>query len=165
MLVLGTVVLGCSSSVPVVSPASPAIGQQEVSQQVQAITLGQVLPVGATVKIANQMIQLEVAKTEVQQSMGLMYRKELAANHGMVFPFKTPRITGFWMKNCLINLDMLFLRNGKVVEIAHNVPPCKVEPCAVYGARVPVDQVIELRGGRAIELGVKVGDRLLVQYQ
>ncbi len=157
ILVLQGLLISCSAPVPAISPSvAPSVIATKPNQ-------GQMLPISAQVKVGNQMIQLEVAKTPAQQAMGLMFRTELAANRGMLFPFNPPRQVGFWMQNCRINLDMVFLREGKVQYIAANVPPCQKEPCPVYGPNVPVDQVIELRGGRAQELGLKVGDRLTVQ--
>lgn len=155
---------GCSSVPAVSSTASPLVTSQTGSSALQDVAMGQVLPISAQVKVGDQTIDLEVAKTEQQQAMGLMYRKQLEANRGMLFSFNPPRPVGFWMKNCLINLDMVFLRNGQVVAISNNVPPCQKEPCPVYGSPVSVDQVIELRGGRAKELGIKQGDRLVIQF-
>jgi uncharacterized protein len=126
-------------------------------------TLGQVLPITAQAKMAGQVIQLEVAQTPEQQQMGLMYRTAVAADRGMLFPFNPPRPVQFWMKHVVINLDMVFMRQGKVVAIAANVPPCKADPCAMYGPQTLIDQVIELRGGRAQEIGLKVGDRVTVE--
>lgn len=165
ILVLEILLISCTPPVPAVSPDQATSPQMSPSAGQITAKLGQELPISATVQIGNQVIQLEVAKTADQQEMGLMYRKELAANRGMLFPFGSPRPVGFWMKNCFINLDMVFLRDGKVESIATNVPPCTKEPCPVYNSKVPVDQVIELRGGRAQELGLKVGDRLTVKYQ
>lgn len=68
------------------------------------------------------------------------------------------------MKNVVIDLDMIFLNGDEVVAIAADVPPCTTEPCPLYGPELPVDQVIELRGGRAAELGVQVGDRLEIEF-
>ncbi|MGQ9872919.1 DUF192 domain-containing protein [Leptodesmis sp.] len=154
---------GCAS-VPAVSSTTSPIASQTTGAAIQAIAMGQILPISAQIKVGDQTIGLEVAKTEQQQEMGLMYRKQLEDNRGMLFPFHPPRPVGFWMKNCLISLDMVFLRNGQVVAIAHNAPPCQKEPCPVYGPPVSVDQVIELRGGRAKELGIKAGDRLVIQF-
>jgi hypothetical protein len=125
--------------------------------------LAQSLPVSAQVKVADRVIQLEVAETPDQQAKGLMYREQLPDDRGMLFPFEPPRTVSFWMKNVRINLDMVFLRQGQVKAIAANVPPCTAEPCPFYGPREAIDQVIELRGGRAAELGIRVGDRLIVQ--
>jgi uncharacterized protein len=109
-------------------------------------------------------VLLEVASTPEQQSMGLMYRTELADNRGMLFSFSPPRPVRFWMKNTLIPLDMLFVSNGVVKYIGARIPPCKQSQCPDYGpdTKIAVDSVIELRGGRAAELGIKVGDRLKI---
>ncbi len=125
---------------------------------------GQMLPITAQAKIGPEIIQLEVAKTPQQQALGLMFRTSLAPDRGMLFPFERPRIVGFWMKNCKIPLDMIFLRNGVVKGIQVNAPPCQQDPCPSYGPDVPVDTVIELGGGRSQELGVKVGDRIPIQF-
>jgi hypothetical protein len=124
---------------------------------------GQILPVTAQAEIAGQIFQLEVAETPEQQTLGLMYRTQLADNHGMLFPFASPRRTAFWMKNVPIALDMVFLLNGRVQSITAEAPPCATEPCPTYGpGSLIVDQVIELRAGRAAELGLKPGDRVSV---
>jgi hypothetical protein len=125
---------------------------------------GQLLPVTAEVRIGNQVIGLEVAATPSQQQLGLMYRSELAADRGMLFPFVTPQPTRFWMRNVVIPLDMVFLRAGVVQAIFANVPPCTTAVCPTYGPDGLIDQVIELRGGRAAELGLNVGDRVAVQF-
>jgi uncharacterized membrane protein (UPF0127 family) len=125
--------------------------------------LGQILPVSAEVTINGQVIDLEVAQTPGQQEMGLMYRTELPPNRGMLFPFNPPRRVGFWMKNCRIPLDMVFLRQGAVKSITNHAPPCTKDPCPIYDSKASIDQVIELAGGRAKQLGLKVGDRLTIQ--
>ncbi|NJP11288.1 MAG: DUF192 domain-containing protein [Leptolyngbyaceae cyanobacterium RU_5_1] len=165
ILVLGILIVGCSTSAPALPPPeSDSAPSLSASTDQKTMSLGQVLPIAAQVKVADQVIQLEVARTVEQQSLGLMYRTELEANRGMLFLFAPPRPVSFWMKNVVLNLDMVFLRNGHVVAIADSVPPCKTEPCPVYGPSASIDQVIELRGGRAKELGIQVGDRITIQY-
>ncbi len=124
------------------------------------------LPITAQVNINGEVIELEVAQTPDQQSKGLMFREALADNRGMFFPFAYPRVTRFWMKNCLVPLDMIFLRDGKVVAIADRVPPCNSAPedCPLYGPDVLVDGVIELRSGRAKELKLRASDRLKIEF-
>jgi len=117
----------------------------------------------AFVEITGQTIYLEVAQTPQQQATGLMYRTQLADNRGMLFPFHPPRPVGFWMKNVPIPLDIIFLNKGKIVKIAANLPPCTSNACPVYPSEVPIDQVIEIRGGRAAQLGLEVEDSLLVR--
>jgi uncharacterized membrane protein (UPF0127 family) len=125
---------------------------------------GQNLPITANSKIGQEVVELEVAKTPEQQAIGLMFRTELGKNKGMIFLFSPPRVTRFWMKNTLIPLDMIFLREGVIQSISPSVPPCKRDPCPSYGPFTEIDQVIELASGRAVELGLKKGDRLKVEF-
>ena len=123
---------------------------------------GQVLPITAQAKISGQIINLEVAKTLQEQAIGLMYRTELPDDQGMLFSFDPPQKVNFWMKNCKISLDMIFIQFGVVKAITLNAPPCLADPCPVYESGVQVDQVIELRGGHIRELDLNVGDRIIV---
>jgi len=161
-LSLGVLLLGCSAG------ASQRLSTEAKPSESPAIeapaAMGQVLPLTASFKVGDQLIKLEVARTPAEQATGLMYRTSLADDRGMLFPFNPPRPTQFWMKNTLIPLDMLFLRQGEIRVIEANVPPCKADPCPTYGSSTEdIDQVIELRAGRAAELGLKVGDRITIQ--
>jgi uncharacterized membrane protein (UPF0127 family) len=156
--VLGALLMSCSSPTPATSSAVVPT-QTEV-----AMNSEQTLPISAQAVFKDRAIALEVAKTPQQQALGLMYRTTLAADRGMLFPFQPPQTVSFWMKNVRFPLDMIFLRNGVVQDIAASVPPCTNEPCSTYGPKVPIDQVIELRGGRAAELGLKVGDRVQLNF-
>ena len=168
-LLLGLLLLGCTrsdlSTSPSASGAAPTLEAPATSPTLMQATTegGQQLPLSAQIKVADQVIQLEVAGTPEQQAIGLMNRTDLAADRGMIFDFGSPRRVGFWMKNTLIPLDMIFLLNGKVQAVSSNVPPCEADPCPTYGPNALVDQVIELRAGRAAELGLKQGDRLKVE--
>jgi uncharacterized membrane protein (UPF0127 family) len=126
---------------------------------------GQVLPITAEVELGGVTIGLEVARTPEEQALGLMYRQELSDDRGMVFPFSPPRPVSFWMKNVVISLDMVFVQGGEIVGIAADVPPCAADPCPTYGpGRQVVSYVIELRGGRAAELGLEVGDSVDIEW-
>jgi uncharacterized protein len=125
---------------------------------------GQILPISAKAKVAGANINLEVAKTTEQQAIGLMFRESLSGDRGMLFPFESERLARFWMKNVSIDLDMIFLQQGRVVHIAHKVPPCRRDPCPIYGPDTFIDTVLELAGGRAEQLGLKVGDRVEIEY-
>ncbi len=139
------------------------VSSEKVANASDNIQQGQMLPVTAKTKIAGTTIRLEVAQTPEQQSLGLMFRESLADDRGMLFPFESERLASFWMKNVSISLDMLFLNGDRVVGIAASVPPCTAEPCPIYGPNALVNQVIELRGGRAQELGVKPGDTIIIE--
>lgn len=122
------------------------------------------LPISATAEMAGQQISLEVARTPQEQAMGLMYRTSLDPDRGMLFSFGWPQPVSFWMKNTKIPLDMVFLLKGQVKAIEANVPPCTTNPCPSYGPQTLIDQVIELRGGRAAELGLKAGDQVIIKF-
>jgi uncharacterized protein len=126
---------------------------------------GQTLPITAKAQIGALTVQLEVAETPEQQSMGLMYRPPLPDDRGMLFPMDPPRSVAFWMRNVPVPLDMVFIYQGKIVAIASKVPPCATASCPTYGPRGLVDQVLELRAGRAEELGLKSGDPIVITKQ
>jgi len=100
---------------------------------------------------------VEIAATAAARERGLMFRRRLAANRGMLFEFGPPQQVSFWMKNTLIPLDMLFVDSGRIVAIARNATPLSETPIP---SGAPVTDVIELRGGRAAEIGAAPGDRV-----
>ena len=100
---------------------------------------------------------VEVAATSAARERGLMFRRRLAANRGMLFEFGPPQSVSFWMKNTLIPLDMLFVDDGRIVSIARNATPLSETPIP---SGAPVTDVIELRGGRAAEIAAAPGDRV-----
>ena len=144
------------------APSDRSVANSETSA---TESLAQELPIRAEVEMGGQTIALEVAETQQQQAIGLMYREELPADRGMLFPMDPPRVPRFWMKNVEMTLDMIFVRNGTIRAIAYQVPPCEEDPCPTYSPNVVIDQVIELRGGRAKELGLEMGDSIAVQYK
>jgi uncharacterized protein len=146
--------MGCTV-IPPVAPAEPIAAAPSSS-------IGQTLPITATAQLAGKTFQLEVAQTPDQQAMGLMYRPALPDDRGMLFPMESPRPVTFWMRNVPVSLDMVFVYNGSIVAIASNVPPCATTSCPTYGPRGLVDQVLELRAGRASELGLKAGDLVVI---
>jgi hypothetical protein len=101
---------------------------------------------------------VEVARTSEQQARGLMFRRSLRPDEGMIFPFEMPRLASFWMRNTLIPLDMIFIReDGTIARIAANTVPHSEESVT---SGEPVASVLEIRGGRAAELGISEGDRV-----
>lgn len=106
---------------------------------------------------------LELAEKPIDLQVGLMYRKEMPADHGMIFMMgRPPRPTSFWMKNTLIPLDMLFVdEKGIIVNIHRNATP---ESLTGVPSQKPVIAVIELNGGRADETGLGIGDKVLHPY-
>lgn len=102
-------------------------------------------------------VEMAVTPEEIQQ--GLMFRQELAPDAGMLFDFGMTRQASMWMKNTLIPLDMLFiLEDGRVIAIARNAQPGSLRS---IGPGVPVRAVLEIPGGRAKELGIEPGDKVV----
>ena len=130
----------------------------------ETTALGQNLPISAQFVVGTHIVGLEVAKTSEQQATGLMYRTTLAGDRGMLFEFNPPQSVQFWMKDVVIPLDMIFVKDGKVKAILAAVPPCNTTPCPTYGPGIPIDSVIELRGGRAKELGLNVGAAVDIKF-
>src|ERR1700756_5757308 len=102
---------------------------------------------------------VEVAETPAQMEQGLMFRRAMAPDAGMLFDYKQPTMATMWMRNTLIPLDMLFVdANGRIVNIHERAVP---QSDAIIAAASPVRAVIELNGGTAARLGIKPGDRVL----
>jgi len=103
--------------------------------------------------------QVEIAATLAQQRQGLMFRKSLAPDRGMLFTYARPQPAAFWMKNTLIPLDILYIApSGKVLSIVRNARPHDETPLPSGGM---ILGVLEIAGGRAAELGILPGDRVL----
>lgn len=102
----------------------------------------------------------EVADTPQKQQIGLMYRASLPEYNAMLFPFDSPQVGPFWMKNVEFPLDMLFLdKDLKIVDIIKNVPQCKkVDPsqanCPYYTPKRAYSYTIEILGGSVDKLGI-----------
>ena len=110
-------------------------------------------------------IDLEVARSSEQQRLGLMQRPELPPLRGMWFPFSTPQPQRFWMFNTLAPLDIIFVRDGRVLDLVRDVPTCAALPCRSYAADADgngradfVDAVIEIGAGEVERLGIEIGD-------
>ena len=102
---------------------------------------------------------VEVAQTPEEQAQGLMFRKRVGAEEGMLFPFNPPKAASFWMKNTLIPLDLIFIgKDGSIESIGANAVSRSLESIKSRGAVVAV---LELAGGRAAQLGLKAGDRVV----
>lgn len=101
----------------------------------------------------------EIADDPVERARGLMFREEMAHDHGMLFDFATERPVGFWMKNTPLSLDMIFVEaDGDIVRIAEDTVPFS-EKTVPSGA--PVRFVFEVLAGTAERIGLEPGDRLL----
>ncbi len=103
--------------------------------------------------------RIEVAVTPEQKATGLMFRRELAADAGMLFTYETPQVIQMWMRNTLIPLDMVFIgADGRVINVAERTVP---ESLAIIPSAGPAIGVLEVAGGTAARLRIRPGDRVI----
>ena len=105
---------------------------------------------------ATHEFDVELAVTADQQRKGLMYRRQMAPDAGMLFLYDNGSQVTMWMSNTYIPLDMLFIAaDGRITHIVERTVPLSTE---LIGSNGPVRGVLELNGGTASRLGIKVGD-------
>jgi uncharacterized membrane protein (UPF0127 family) len=99
---------------------------------------------------------VEVMRTDEDRAKGLMFRRYMPEDRGMLFDFKEPQPVSMWMKNTYIPLDMVFIRkNGTIARIAEDTEPLSTRTIA---SGEEVLAVLELNGGAAQKAGIKAGD-------
>lgn len=134
---------GSTAPTPVPTPSGPHV----------------VMPSGA-------IYEVELARTPEEHARGLMFRESLRDRAGMIFLFsQEPMIPHhFWMKNTMIPLDMIWIEaNGRVAFVSANTPPCKADPCPMYGPDMGIPIVLEIAAGMAAKEGVVVGSEISVR--
>jgi len=130
--------------------ASPAGGQDAPLAKIEPVTVATDL--GAT------MFTAEIADSEPLRERGLMFRQRLPEDRAMLFDFEAPRAVAMWMKNTLIPLDMVFIRNdGVVAYVAEMTVPGSLD---AVGVQEPIRAVLEVAGGTAQRIGLRSGDRV-----
>lgn len=122
------------------------------------------VPDGGTVVAKGQRFLAEVARTPQEQALGLMRRQSLAKDRCMIFIYPEEGNRSIWMKNCLISLDVAWVKeDGTIVETAEAVPPCspmRGDDCPTYGGMVVSRHFVEFPTGTFKRLGLRKGDRL-----
>ena len=102
---------------------------------------------------------IEVATTEQERALGLMYRRSLPDDGGMLFLYDRPQPAAMWMRNTVISLDMIFIdAEGRVHRIESNTEPFSTTPIESDG---DVVGVLELNAGKAVAIGLRPGDRVV----
>lgn len=115
-------------------------------------------PLSIQTKNGTHAFEVELAVTDDQQRKGLMYRRTMPANAGMLFLYDNGSRVTMWMSNTYIPLDMLFIAaDGKITHIVERTVPMSTE---LIGSNGPVRAVLELNGGTASRLGIAVGDKV-----
>lgn len=122
----------------------------------QTAASGPALPIKALTAGMHR-IQAEVAATDANRSRGLMFRKELAPNHGMLFVFEQASVQCFWMRNTLLPLSIAFiLDDGTITNIADMAPMTENSHCS----NAPVRYTLEMEQGWFANRGITAGKKI-----
>lgn len=114
---------------------------------------------GSWIEIRGTRVELELAITQQEMALGLGKRDGLAWNHGMLFVYEDPGFYSFWMKDMRFSIDILWLRDGRIVEIYPRVPFYPGDPGPSLRPRSLADMVLEVPAGYSEAHGWKLGDK------
>ena len=134
-----------------------ALGLAAASLSACATTAGD----GNWVELRGKRFGVEIADDEAERARGLMFRDQMAADHGMLFVHDDEQPQSYWMKNTRIPLDIIYFDHArKLVSVAH-APPCSLgDNCPPFPSEGPALYVLELNAGTVEALGAKAGDEL-----
>lgn len=152
-MTLAAALAACSPPSPAANPpANASVSEQAGQTGLQQMRL--------TIHSASgdHHFTVEVARSPNEQQQGLMYRRSLAPDRGMIFPYAPEQQVAFWMKNTFIPLDLIFIRgDGTIARIAEN---CVPESLDMIDSGEPVVAVLEIAGGQSARLGLMAGDKV-----
>lgn len=107
------------------------------------------------VKIGNNEFKVKVMDNPISRAEGMMGKEFNDNYNGMLFLMEEPS-NCFWMKNCIIPLDIIFIRKNVITKIFKNCPPCIEDDCPSYCSKGSI--ILEIRGGQSERLGINVGE-------
>lgn len=124
------------------------------------------IPQGPSVVIDNKYFRVDVARTAEEQTKGLAIYNSLPKDKGMVFPFNSPDYYTFWMKDMKFPIDIIYIRNNKIVDIFSNVPaPTSAnEELPIIKPKSLSDTVLEINAGLSKKYNFKIGDTAQIKY-
>lgn len=107
------------------------------------------------VLIKNQTFRVAIVKTDKDKQIGLSKYKSLAMDHGMLFIFDKAALYPFWMKNMRFPIDIIFIRDNKIVTIYQNLP---INNLTIYSPTASSNRVLEINAGLSKKYGFSTGD-------
>lgn len=121
-------------------------------------------PKKGSVCLNNYCFQVEIAKSPIELARGLMFRKSLNENKGMLFVFEKEGNYPFWMKNTSISLDIIWINaDNKIVFISENNLPCGNNSCSSINPNQNAKYVLEINAGLSEKLELKTGDAIVIK--
>lgn len=159
LLPLSLALMACSGAADGSAPgASSGQATSTNASELHPLSGLQIIDVTVTSGDARHVFRTELADSQDAQRRGMMFRESMEADEAMLFPSVLPDIRSFWMKNTPISLDIIFVGlDGRILNIAANAQPYSLE--SVYSEGI-ASAVLEIRGGRAAELGIAPGDKV-----
>ena len=119
---------------------------------------GEFEPLTVTTRNGRHAFQVEVMRTEAERARGMMFRRDLGPDHGMLFQFDREEPATFWMQNTYVSLDMVFIKaDGTVHRVEARAEPLSTR---TISSGAPVLGVLELLAGTAARLGIQPGDKV-----
>lgn len=153
MVVLAVALAACSPQAQSKAPAAAPAPAGETS--VHPISGLEVIPLTISQNGKVHHFRVEVARTDDEQARGLMFRKQMGPDEGMIFPHEPPRVASFWMKNTVLPLDIVFIgTDHRIINVSANATPYSLDPRSSDGL---TSAVLELNGGRVAALGFTPG--------
>jgi uncharacterized membrane protein (UPF0127 family) len=154
--------LAVAGTVFAATPGPLAMAKARPLLMAQAAPAGQAVSALEALSIVSgdkrHAFQVEVMRTNEERARGLMHRRYMPADRGMLFDFQRVEPVAMWMENTFIPLDMLFIRaDGTIARIAENTEPLSRR---TIPSGEPVLSVLEINGGVSKALGIKPGDRI-----
>lgn len=136
-------------------PATEATPAATIGPATHPVSGLPVIPLTVATANGTHGFRVEVARSEEEQARGLMFRTELGADEGMIFPREPADVASFWMKNTPLPLDIIFIgTDHRILNIAANTTPYSLTPVGAVGL---TGAVLEIPGGRAAQLGIAPG--------
>ena len=114
-----------------------------------------------TVEIGSTKVKAEIAGTMAKQMQGLMFRQGIKENDGMLFVFDDYDYHSIWMMNMNFSIDIIWIKDGKIVDIYKNAQPCGIS-CPTYVPRSMDNYVLEVNSGFVEKHGIEVGDNVKI---
>ena len=147
---------GCFSPPTETTPGAAQATAQAATHPVSGL---EVIPLSVTAQDGRvHRFMVEVARSPAEQARGLMFRTQMGTDEGMLFPRDPPGPAGFWMKNTVLPLDIIFIGpDRRVLNVAADTVPYSEESVSSTG---PAAAVLELNAGRAAELGIGPGSQV-----
>ena len=157
LLPLSLMVPACSPQAAENAPAPTAAGAA-TQASLHPVSGLEVVPLTVTTPTGPHTFRVELARTPQEQAKGLMFRTEMGPDEGMLFPYATPQVLSFWMKNTVLSLDLVFIdEQHRIINVAENAVPYSEQSIL---SDAPGVAVLELNGGRARELGIVAGNKV-----